>query len=271
MIVLYGSCGQAFSYILDGGTVRYLGEGDLHDREYDGLEYDFEITPYASLETSEEEDYKYCHYSARVYPSDAWKKQYFSDKPNYYAAGIVGCFVLTTFVFAIYDYLVRKRQRKVLDKATRSTAIVSNLFPSTVRDKLMEEALGQKNKTSWRSSPIKTMRRDSGLEDDSEKGGDCVLSDRLYGSAPIADFFPETTILFADMVGFTAWSSVREPSQVFTLLETVYHAFDSIARRRRVFKGKQDLYLAHTSAYTCIATSCNHLSCADSLFLQSRP
>lgn len=42
--------------------------------------------------------------------------------------------------------------------------------------------------------------------------------------------------MFADIAGFTAWSSVREPSQVFTLLETVYHAFDTIAKRRRVFK-----------------------------------
>jgi class 3 adenylate cyclase len=41
---------------------------------------------------------------------------------------------------------------------------------------------------------------------------------------------------FADIVGFTAWSSAREPSQVFTLLETVYQAFDEIAKRRRVFK-----------------------------------
>ena len=45
-----------------------------------------------------------------------------------------------------------------------------------------------------------------------------------YGSAPIADHFAETTVLFADMAGFTAWSSVREPTQVFTLLETIYHA-----------------------------------------------
>lgn len=36
--------------------------------------------------------------------------------------------------------------------------------------------------------------------------------------------------------GFTAWSSVREPSQVFQLLETLYNAFDEIAGRRRVFK-----------------------------------
>lgn len=35
---------------------------------------------------------------------------------------------------------------------------------------------------------------------------------------------------------FTAWSSARDPSQVFILLETIYHEFDAIAKRRRVFK-----------------------------------
>ena len=42
--------------------------------------------------------------------------------------------------------------------------------------------------------------------------------------------------MFADIAGFTAWSSTREPSQVFTLLEAVYGAFDQIAQRRGVFK-----------------------------------
>ena len=48
----------------------------------------------------------------------------------------------------------------------------------------------------------------------------------ILTTQPIADLFPDTTIMFADICGFTAWSSVREPSQVFTLLETVYRAFD---------------------------------------------
>ena len=52
--------------------------------------------------------------------------------------------------------------------------------------------------------------------------------------------------MFADIVGFTAWSSAREPSQVFTLLETIYHAFDEIAKRRQVFKVETvgDCYVA---------------------------
>jgi class 3 adenylate cyclase len=47
----------------------------------------------------------------------------------------------------------------------------------------------------------------------------------------IAELFPETTIMFADIAGFTAWSSSREPSHVFTLLEALYGAFDRQAKR----------------------------------------
>jgi class 3 adenylate cyclase len=50
--------------------------------------------------------------------------------------------------------------------------------------------------------------------------------------------------------GFTAWSSVREPKQVFTLLETLYGAFD-IADRRGVFKVETigDSYVAVGQVY----------------------
>jgi class 3 adenylate cyclase len=59
---------------------------------------------------------------------------------------------------------------------------------------------------------------------------------------------PETTILFADISGFTAWVRLVEPSQVFILLETIYKAFDEIAKRRGVFKVETvgDCYVAVT-------------------------
>jgi class 3 adenylate cyclase len=68
------------------------------------------------------------------------------------------------------------------------------------------------------------------------------------GSSPIADLFPETTVLFSDISGFTAWSSVREPRQVFTLLENIYGTFDAIAVKRGVFKVETigDSYVAVT-------------------------
>ena len=68
------------------------------------------------------------------------------------------------------------------------------------------------------------------------------------GEDPIAEMFPRTTIMFADIAGFTAWSSEREPTQVFKLLETLYHAFDLSARRLGVFKVETigDCYVAVT-------------------------
>jgi len=65
---------------------------------------------------------------------------------------------------------------------------------------------------------------------------------------PIADLFPYCTVMFADVAGFMAWSSTREPAQVFVLLQTLYQAFNVIAKRRNVFKVETigDSYVAVT-------------------------
>jgi len=55
---------------------------------------------------------------------------------------------------------------------------------------------------------------------------------------PIADLFPHRTAMFVDIEVFTAWSSTREPAQVFILLQTVYQNFDTLATHCRVFKVK---------------------------------
>ena len=47
--------------------------------------------------------------------------------------------------------------------------------------------------------------------------------------------------VFADIAGFTAWSSVREPAQVFALLEALYGAFDALAHHRGVFKVRKEI------------------------------
>jgi class 3 adenylate cyclase len=54
--------------------------------------------------------------------------------------------------------------------------------------------------------------------------------------------------MFADISGFTAWSSEREPTQVFVLLETLYREFDALARKLGVFKVETigDCYVAVT-------------------------
>jgi class 3 adenylate cyclase len=120
--------------------------------------------------------------------------------------------------------MVEQRQKAVLDTAKRSNAIVSSIFPKQVVGRLMKDSTPiQGNATKLRSL----------MGDTLEKGGKNVVAE---SNAPIADLFPSATVMFADVEGFTAWSSVREPSQVFVLLESLYHAFDLVASRRRVFK-----------------------------------
>lgn len=67
-----------------------------------------------------------------------------------------------------------------------------------------------------------------------------------YSILLLSPQFPHTTVMFADIAGFTAWSSAREPAQVFTLLESVYRAFDKIAKQRKVYKVETvgDCYVA---------------------------
>jgi class 3 adenylate cyclase len=40
-----------------------------------------------------------------------------------------------------------------------------------------------------------------------------------------------------DIVGFSSWSSQREPAEIFELLQTLYHAFDNHANQMsKLFK-----------------------------------
>ena len=53
---------------------------------------------------------------------------------------------------------------------------------------------------------------------------------------PIADIYQESTVFFCEVVGFTAWSSQREPTEIFTLLQTLFQCFDALAKKLGVFK-----------------------------------
>ncbi|MFP5440314.1 MAG: adenylate/guanylate cyclase domain-containing protein [Gammaproteobacteria bacterium] len=54
------------------------------------------------------------------------------------------------------------------------------------------------------------------------------IADQLRNSpAMIADRHPEVTVLFADIAGFTPWSSRQDPETVVAMLEKVFSRFDA--------------------------------------------
>jgi class 3 adenylate cyclase len=137
---------------------------------------------------------------------------------------VAAIFVVTALMFLFYDRLVERRQQLILSKAVQSTAIVASIFPKNVRERLMQANENDKDDNDGASNH----RLTSFLSGDSNDNEDNL--------EPIADLFPNCTVLFADISGFTAWSSTRDPAQVFVLLQTVYQAFDEIAKQRKVFK-----------------------------------
>lgn len=55
------------------------------------------------------------------------------------------------------------------------------------------------------------------------------IADRLrLGEQHIAEVFSDCTVLFADIVGFTALSSELTPSQLVSMINTLFHAFDRL-------------------------------------------
>jgi len=114
-----------------------------------------------------------------------------------------------------------------LRKATQTHNIVSSLFPKQVRDQMLQENDANNKAAAAANLMGGTSRLKNFLADGKEQ---------TITQAPIADLYPNATVLFADIAGFTAWSSSREPAQVFVLLQSVYQAFDVIAKRRKVFK-----------------------------------
>lgn len=73
------------------------------------------------------------------------------------------------------------------------------------------------------------------------------IADRLkHGEETIADYFPEVTVLFADIVGFTAMSATSSSGDLVAMLNRLFTAFDDSAQRLRIEKIKTigDCYMA---------------------------
>lgn len=96
-----------------------------------------------------------------------------------YTSIVALAFAITTALLVIYDRLVTRRQERTKNAALR---VVNSLFPQAVQEKVLKGAY------------------DGGHNGESNR---------------IASFFPETSVMFADIAGFTAWASTREPAQVF--------------------------------------------------------
>jgi class 3 adenylate cyclase len=234
-VVLENTLNQSFTYRIDGPEATYLGPGDRHDPSYDYLMVSADVAKYVNtLASPATRSYttvnlndEYLAYKLRVYPSSKTEDDYLTNEPVIFTVVVAAVFLFTSMIFVFYDVVVARRQRIVMERALASGAIVNSLFPEQVRKQLYQE---NEQKTEPNSKAESFMR----VEESSPRQN--------------ASLFENTTILFADLAGFTKWSSGKTPAQVFDLLEAFYGAFDAIALKRGVFKVETigDCYVAVT-------------------------
>jgi hypothetical protein len=216
LVVMHGTCqDQAMSFLVNGQGAQFLADADLHDPRFDELKRDFAFSDYlrpAGPAHADSEKLN-CAYSASIYPTMDFADEYFTDFPIIYAVMVITSFVIATICFAIYDILVQRRQRKLLEAANKTNAIVSSLFPSNVRDRLLEEL---DNNDSHHPGTMEKIMKSKGSKngsladrgslhgsfgglgmDESQQGSfgwGVATSEAIFGSKPIADLFPSTTI-----------------------------------------------------------------------------
>jgi hypothetical protein len=166
-VIVETSCNTTFSFYLDGPNAIFLGMGDNHSSSYDPmkvttifgeyLEKDYlesqqgqgpngsDPEPYMRSYSGVPLNSDVCQYTFDIYPSEEMQQKYETNLPVIYTSVVGFVFVFTILVFVLYDCFVEKRQRIVASSAERSDAIVSSLFPKSVKDRLYSETAKANN------------------------------------------------------------------------------------------------------------------------------
>eukprot|EP00977_Amphora_coffeiformis_P006885 scaffold1506_cov179-Amphora_coffeaeformis.AAC.22 len=268
-IVLENPCDGPYTYQADNENVVFVGKGDLHKSKYDHLERRAQLN--ALLMDNQNRARRYnsmdldelgCPYNIRVYPTQEMEDENDTAIPLITTLAVALTFAFTAAIFSLYNHLVETRQQLVLSQAKQSSELVSSFLPQEVQNRLLKDKYGSGGKHVSSISRLKSFLSE-GNDTDSKPIADlfpfCTVLCK-FPCLPEVDPDPLPSkcsantgalILFDSLfhfkctyiasslrsiAGFTAWSSTREPAQVFVLLQTVYQAFDALAKKHKVFK-----------------------------------
>lgn len=171
-----------------------MGNGNLHEDAHTASKKTIDFSDnYFDPELASTTE-GHCQVFLGVYSSAKFAAEYESDLPLIFTIIVAALFFVMACVFFLYDRLVTNRNEKVVGAAARSNALVSSLFPSNVRDRLMAEQEEEDERNQKQGGTLKGYLT----------GEDLARNDAdsdLFKTKPIADLFPETTIMFGDIVG----------------------------------------------------------------------
>ena len=248
---LVSSCGHQSIYQVTGGEVELLSREQDYTGDYRNMGISSGFAEFANSPelVDDTEQSSICLYTMNVYPTPAFEQEFDSQRPLGLALAIVAVFLVTVLLFFLFDSITTRQHKTVMENAKKQNALVSSLFPKSIQDKMLQDAEESKLNKVGKAGIKNYLSADEWTADIGGHGSKKSSEGTLHKSKPIADLFPESkfvvpkdnpsaiammwqrltllcgetaTIMFGDIAGFTAWSSTREPTQVFTLLETIY-------------------------------------------------
>jgi hypothetical protein len=126
-----------------------------------------------------------CYYRIVLYPNQELINEHLTNEALVFSSLVGLIFLCTSTIFIVYDCIVSRRQGIITKQAMRTNAIVANLFPEGVRNRMIgpdANELTQRGRV-LRLAPSATHSKTTADTD------------------PIADLFPECTCIFADIAG----------------------------------------------------------------------
>ena len=214
--VVENNCNQSFTFSIDGPRANFVGSGDRHESEYDNMKVFVDLNLITDPKVAETPGHCYywmvrrengftlllaitmyltacsSHFYQNLYPSKNFEQSYDTSTPEIFAVVVACTFVLIAAAIVMYHVLVERRNTKLVKTTARSNKIVTGLFPSNVRDKLLEGDNHRNEDTGVGGGLAKFMSKHD------QRGTNIDLDvPQSRRSGIIADHFKEATILFA--------------------------------------------------------------------------
>jgi len=219
---------QVFTYTLRDGSGVFLGEGDLHDTNYDEYEESTVMLEEGTMSASSE------NYSIRCYPNSKFAETYDTNAPKTAAWGAVAIIAFVSALFFVYDRFVRKEfnARKELLEAKRQfvrfvshevrTPLNSVGMGLTLMKEEMAQSRGYKSSESMVDASVRRRFGEGGgygndsssLSNASNDGGD-PAGDSNSTSSTTAETMTSPDAMFTSVVGANAkeWFTLADEIQ----------------------------------------------------------
>ena len=208
-----GLSNRTFTMRLTGGSVLGIGVGDLHETDDDLAKYTRSIS--ATLGTT---------WTITLHPTRELRNSYFTTGPRDRCIAVLVVIIVCIFLFILHDWLARSRSLTLIRLVKATSRIVDDLFPRTVRSRLVKAALAEQAPEPEAAAPLSQgatkalglIQKYIGLEAAQTRAVSRRSSVLVAETGAIADTFPAVTVLFSDIVVRIARRGHRAPVRMLT-------------------------------------------------------